>query len=67
MQTQEKYGKMLTTRDGWLECPNCRKNGRMMKIRPDAEGKRLTVYCRMCKNEFLIDIHKGACFESQGQ
>ena len=67
MQTQAKYGKMLTVRHGWLECPSCRKNGRVMRIRPDAEGERLTAYCRVCKKEILIDIHKGACFESQGQ
>ncbi len=67
MQTRKKYGKILTVKDGWLECPNCRKNGRVMRVRPDAEGVRLTAYCRVCKKEILIDIHKGACFESQGQ
>jgi len=67
LQTYGKCGKMLTVRDGWLVCPHCRKNARVMKIRPDAEGVRLTAYCRVCRNEILIDIHKGACFESQGQ
>lgn len=67
LQTHGKYGKMLTVRNGWLSCPFCGKNGRMMKVRPDAEGERVTAYCRVCKKEILIDIHKGACFESQGQ
>lgn len=58
---------MLSMKDGWLKCPNCRKNRRMMKVRPDAEGKRLTAYCRVCRQEIIIDIHKGACFKSQGQ
>ncbi len=67
LQTNEKCGKMLTVREGWLMCPRCRRNFRVMKIRPDAEGERLIAYCRLCKKEFLIDIHKGECFESQGQ
>lgn len=67
MQTQEKHGKILTVKDGWLTCPRCRKNHRLMQVRPDTQGKNLIAYCRTCKNEILIDVEKGACFESQGQ
>lgn len=63
----EPRGKMLDVSDGWLSCPKCRKNKRLAKIRPDAEGRRLTAYCRNCKTEIVFDIIKGACFESQGQ
>lgn len=58
---------MLTVQDGWLVCPRCRRNRRVMRIRPDTEGERVPAYCRVCKTEFLIDIHRGESFESQGQ
>ncbi len=66
MQSEPKHGKMLTVRNGWLTCHRC-GNKRLMKIRPDTQGSRLIAYCRMCKNEILIDVYRGACFESQGQ
>ena len=58
---------MLTVRNGWVECPNCRKNRRLMQIRPDTQGRRVIAYCRDCKREILLDIDKGECFESRGQ
>ena len=67
MQGESKHGKMLTVSNGWLTCPRCRRNKRLMKIRPDTQGHRLIAYCRVCKNEILIDVNMGACFESQGQ
>ena len=61
-------GEMQNTEsDGWLTCPRCRKNKRLMKVRPDTQGSRMIAYCRVCKNEILIDVNRGACFESQGQ
>ena len=52
---------------GWLTCPKCRINRRLMRIRPDTEAKRLVVYCRTCKNEIVIDVEKGESFQSQGR
>ena len=67
LQGSEKRGRMLTVRNGWLECPSCRRNHRMMQIRPDAEGRNLVAFCRVCKTEHIVNIVKGECFESYGQ
>lgn len=66
MPTDDKRRNMLTVRDGYLVCPTCRRNKRLMKINPDAAAERITVYCRDCKTEHKIDIENGRCFESRG-
>lgn len=67
LQECGKRGRMLTVANGWLECPSCRRNRRMMQIRPDAEGRNIVAFCRVCKTEHIVDIVKGECFESYGQ
>lgn len=67
MQTQVKHGKILTVRDGYLVCPNCRRNKRLIQVQPDTRAERLRVYCRDCKTETIVDIDRGQCFESRGQ
>ena len=66
LQDKASCGK-LTVKDGWLECPSCRRNRRMMQIRPDAEGRNIVAFCRVCKTEHIVNIVKGECFESYGQ
>ncbi len=60
-------GKMLTVRNGWLCCPNCCRNNRMLRILPDTTAHRVQVFCRTCKAEIIVDIDKGECFESHGR
>ncbi len=67
MQTREKYGKMLTVRNGYLECPTCHRNRRLMQILPNTSGRNLVVFCRDCKTEHIVDIEGGQCFESRGR
>lgn len=67
LQNEKPRGKLLTVRNGYLECPSCRRNRRMMQVLPDAEGRRIVAYCRICKTEHIVDIVKGECFESYGQ
>lgn len=67
MNNQRDYGKMLLVRDGYLICPNCRRNKRLMKIEPDTEAVKVIAYCRECKTENYVDIHKGQCFESRSR
>lgn len=62
-----QYGKILTVTDGYLVCPVCRRNKRVMQIRPDTSGERVVAYCRQCKSELIIDIHEGQCFLSRSQ
>ena len=58
---------MLTVRDGYLICPNCRRNKRLMKINPDTVAHRVVAFCRDCKTENIVDINRGQCFESRSQ
>lgn len=67
LQTLEKDGKMLTVKDGYLVCPNCRRNKRLIQVRPETRAERLVVFCRDCKTETIVDIDKGQCFESRGR
>ena len=38
-----------------------------MKINPDTEAVNVVAYCRDCKTENHVDIHKGQCFESRSR
>ena len=67
MQTAENHGKLLTVRDGYLECPKCRRNRRLMKIPPNAQAHGIVVFCRDCKTEHIVDIFEGQCFESRSR
>ena len=58
---------MLTVENGWLVCPFCRRNRRVMRIDPATVATRVVAYCRTCKREFKLDIEKGQSFESQSQ
>lgn len=58
---------LYTVKDGYLTCPTCKRNKRLLKIEPDTEAHRLTVFCRDCKTEHKIDIAKGQCYESRCQ
>lgn len=67
MKPQTIHGKMLTVRNGYLICPRCRRNKQLYKIHPGDEAKRVTLYCRDCKQEIPIIIDQGQCFESRSQ
>lgn len=54
-------------KDGFLQCPTCRGNKKLLKIEPDTTATNLVVFCRFCKTEHRIDINRGQCFESRGQ
>ena len=67
MQSAQKHGKMLTVRDGWLTCPTCLRNRRLLQVKLDTEAHNLVVFCRDCKTEHIVDIVEGKCFESRGR
>ena len=56
----------LAVKNGWVSCPYCR-NGRLMKVLPDTEGTSIQVFCKHCRKEIILDIHKGMGVELHGQ
>lgn len=67
MQKGSGYGRMLTVKDGYLVCPRCRINRKVMRILPTTTASDLQIFCKSCKSEILIDIVEGKCYESRGQ
>lgn len=67
LQSERERGKMLTVENGWLACPRCRRNKRLLRIHPDTEARGLELYCRDCKSKIIVDIEKGQSFESRSQ
>ncbi len=67
LKTNTKHGKILTVKDGYLICPRCLKNKRLMKINSDTHGTRIVAFCRDCKTENIVDIDRGLCFESRSR
>ena len=58
---------MLLVKDGYLVCPTCKRNKRLLKISPQTEASGLVVFCRDCKTEHVVNIEQGQCFESRSQ
>ena len=67
MQTQRNSDTILTGRDGFLVCPNCRSNKRLMKILPDTTAANVVAFCRICKAENIVDIDHGQCYLSRSR
>lgn len=64
MKSQAKPDK-LTVKDGWLHCPMCRRNKKLLRIEEDTEAYGLPVYCTYCKREIILNIARGQRVELQ--
>lgn len=64
MQTSENRGKLLTVRDGFLICPICRQNRKLLPVLPTTSGSDIVCYCQKCKHRVIVNIDHGLCFES---
>lgn len=53
----------IAVRNGRIVCPKCR-HATQQVIRPDTTAENLQVFCRQCKNEFLVNIDSGQCSSS---
>lgn len=62
MPKQGEYGK-LTVVDGWVSCPVCKRNRRLLRIEPDTVAAALPVFCRDCKTEIILNIERGQSVE----
>lgn len=67
MQTQPFRGKMIAQDEGYLICPACRRNRKLLPVSPETEASHLEVYCRVCKRRIKLDIVKGQGFQSSCQ
>lgn len=62
-----EHGKELSIVGGYLICPRCFRNRKLLRVRSDTVGKNIEVYCRDCKSKILIDIIEGRSFESRSR
>lgn len=58
---------ILVSKDGWVTCPACHRNKRLLRITPDTEAHALPVYCRDCKTEIVLNITRGQSVERRSQ
>ncbi|MGM9566475.1 cysteine-rich KTR domain-containing protein [Evtepia sp.] len=54
-------------KDGWLGCPVCRRNRRLLHVLPETTAEHLEVYCRDCKTSLIVNIAKGQSVERRSQ
>lgn len=64
MQSAEKSGRIIVN-DGWITCPECGRNHRLLRITGSTEACCLPVYCRTCRREIILDIERGQSVKRQ--
>ena len=57
----------LVVKNGWVSCPYCARNTRLMRVLPETAGRSIQVFCRTCKREIVLDIDKGERVKLHGQ
>ena len=62
MQSGSSFDKMLVVTNGWVQCPRCRRNRRLMRVRQDTTGQNIPAYCRDCKTELLVTVSLGKAY-----
>lgn len=64
LQSDAAYD-ILPVVSGWIACPACRRNHRLLKITDETEAHSLRVYCRTCRTEIILDIERGQSVKRQ--
>lgn len=64
MQKSPECGK-LDVKNGWVTCPVCKRNHRLIRVGPETVAKGLPVYCRTCRSEIILDIDGGQSVKRQ--
>ena len=62
MQTGRKDDK-LVAKNGWLLCPHCGK-GKVLRLNPETRAQSLTVYCKICGKETIVNIDECLCLRA---
>ncbi len=65
--TKFKSSGILKIENGFLICPRCRRNKRLLRVTKGTKAEQIAVYCSTCKGEFLIDIEDGRASFSQSE
>lgn len=53
---QTAKNSRLHVRNGWVQCPVCKRNKRLLRVTQETRAQALRVYCYDCKNELILDI-----------
>lgn len=53
----------IRVKDGWITCPECLRNHRLLRITDETEAVNLPVYCRDCKRTIVLNIARGQSVE----
>lgn len=56
--------KPLPMANGYLICPNCRRNKKLQRITGEEVMKNAELYCRDCKHTIHVDVADGKCYLS---
>ena len=57
---------IIHVKDGWVQCPICKRNKRLLRVSPQTKATALPVYCYDCKTEIILDI-EGLSVERRSQ
>lgn len=53
----------LTAKNGWLICPACGR-GKVLKLNPETRAVDLTVFCKVCGTESIVNIDECLCLSA---
>lgn len=59
LQTSSERVKLIA-KDGWLLCPRCGR-GKVLRLNPETRARSLTVYCKLCGKESIVNIDECLC------
>ncbi len=59
MQSMPKTAK-LAVKNRWMLCPACGR-GKVLKLNPGTRAVELTVYCKICGTESIVNIDECLC------
>lgn len=62
LQNAPQCGKLIV-KNGWVTCPNCKRNHRLLRVEPETEARNLPIFCRDCKSTVILNIDRGQSVE----
>lgn len=60
MQDQPDCGKLVVDEKGAIQCPNCRRKIRRIRVKPGSELKGVSVQCSECRFEMQVNIDQAS-------